>query len=704
VRAAASAALIAVAVIVGCAPAPPAPDAPLTIIAPAGLFGSVEQAAAAESLVRWNDGNPTDDDACTEAYAAIELRDVLRRCPGFERRDFRLVAGGQLPADGDCIVLGNTRSQPLVRELDAVPSDRGSRDAFRIRARRDGGRTVWVVAGAGRTGTLYGAMALLERLGVRFYGPAEAETVLPRDAVALPTRIDTTSAPAFDVRGLWAWEPRGNDAFFRWMARRRMNLWTSAEPNVPLLRKLGMRLSGGGHAIQSEFLDPAQYFAKHPEWYGWHDGRRSPGIRGESGDNFCTSNVTAVAELARNLIASLQSGTLRNADLVQVWLLDGGRWCECDVCRALGTPSDRMLDLLERLTAAVRDARRRGDLTRDVTLSGPAYLETMAPPEKPAGARADSASLVTFFPYYRCYFHTLTDSACTEINARIANAWDGWVRSRSRAYTGPLGVCEYWNVSWFKSLPIVIPHVIARDLAAYRDAGVKSFLYMHPLTAAWGSWRLNHLVMSEALWSPGFDVDSLVADYASRAFPSAAPSMKTFYAALETATANIMAIEATIGALGASNPGGRLANPRTALMPFRQHLQAGPSAQGSPPSWVEIMTAIGAARRALDEARSRASLPAERARIEDDAARFTYGERTFELWNAMLALGSATRGDPTIDVRATLAAADSAAAALRAMRDVVRGAGEHSDAKDGLEASHVAPALAEFHRRFGTAR
>src|SRR5439155_425268 len=97
-----------------------------------------------------------------------------------------------------------------------------------------------------------GAYALLERLGVRFYGPADSESVLPRARVALPAKLDVASAPAFELRGFWAWEPRGNPAFFRWMARRRMNLWTAVEPGVPLLRKLGFRLAGGGPSLQAD--------------------------------------------------------------------------------------------------------------------------------------------------------------------------------------------------------------------------------------------------------------------------------------------------------------------------------------------------------------------------------------------------------------------------------------------------------------------
>ncbi|HET7224200.1 MAG TPA: DUF4838 domain-containing protein, partial [Candidatus Eisenbacteria bacterium] len=616
------AAIAGLAMLAGCAPARPHVTA-VSIVVPCAPFATVEQAARAESLVHWNDADPSDDDACTECWAASDLAHWLRHCPGFERRDIRLVAGTRLPPAGDCIVLGNPRSQPLVRALAAWP-DTGSRDAFRLRLRRDHGRDVCVIAGATRTGTLYGSAAFLERLGVRFYGPADSETVLPRDPVALPRKLDVASAPAFAWRGFWAWEPRGDAAFYRWMAHRRLNLWTAAGPDVPLLRKLGFRLTGGGHSLQAEFLGPdlrapdghGTYFAEHPEWYGQHGGVRSRALHGDSGDNLCTSNAAAMSELANNVVLGLAGGALRDVDLLEVWPLDGGRWCDCDRCRALGGPSERAADLLARLTAAVREARRSGRLTRDVTLSGAAYLDTQRPPARPLDAGRDGAMLITFFPYYRCYAHALADPACAEFNARSAAAWAEWASGPDRAYRGPLGVCEYWNVSWFKSLPLAFPHTIATDLAAYHDAGAALAMAMHVPTGRWGSWRVNQLVASQAMWSPGFDVDSLLDDYAARAYPSAARPMREFERALEAATSNIMAIEVTIGALGSSDPAGRLTNPALPLMPLA-HLQ--------PPTWMETLAAMRAARVALDRARALARAPGERARLDDDAARFAYG-------------------------------------------------------------------------------
>jgi uncharacterized protein DUF4838 len=672
-------------------------------------FPSVETAAVAESSVHWSDSDPADDEACTESYAAVELKAWLERCPGVGSRAIALAGDGRLPATGDAIVLGG----PLARELLAGAAlDTTSRDAFRLRAVRRGGRTVWVVRGASRSGVLYGAYALLERVGVRFYGPADSETVLPRDPVALPARLDVASAPAFEYRGFWAWEPRGNPAFFRWMARRRLNLWTAAEHDVPLLRKLGMRLTGGGHALQADYLDPRApsdevgrtNFQVHPEWYGLHAGRRSPNLTAESGDNFCTSNAAAVAALSRHLVASLRDGALRDADLVNVWTIDGGRWCECDACRALGTPSDRAIDLTRRLATAVEEARRRGELGREVVLSAAAYLETMEPAARPAPPGAeDRAMLVTFFPYYRCYAHALADTACIEMNQRVAAAWDGWSRAPQRAYAGPLGVCEYYNVSWFKSLPLVFPHVIARDVADYHAAGARLFSYMHVPTSRWGSWRLDHLVLSESLWSPGVNADSLIADYCERAFPHAAREMASFYRALETASANAFAVELTVGGVFGmrGSSAGRLAAPKTRLL-VTEHLPYEPVARSvnAAPAWTEIVAAMDSARAALARARRAARAPGELARIADDADRFHYGDLTFALYDRLLTLARADRGAAGVDVAATMAQADSLAEALHTIRDLVHVAGAHADAADGLEASHVGPALEYFHTRW----
>jgi hypothetical protein len=684
---------------------------PVSIVVATGTFESVPAAGGGEASVDWWDADPSDDDACTESFAALELRRHLARALALPESAIVLARAPVLPPAGDVFVLGSRRSNPLVAMLmERVPAVPGSGpDGYRLRAFDRSGRSVFVVEGRGRSGTLYGVYALLERLGVHFYGLGDTGAVYPSAPPALPRRLDAASSPAFLTRGFWAWEPRGDPEFFLWMARNRMNLWTTAEKDPALIEKLGIRLAGGGHRVQEEFLGPAARFDErrsnfeaHPEWYGLHDGRRSDRMRGDTGDNFCTSNPAAVHRFADRMIQALADGSLRHADIVNLWPLDQGRWCECEPCQALGGPPDRMLDLLARVEAELREARRSGRLTREVDLTAPAFLETSDPPARPLPAGCDTARCsVTFFPYFRCYAHALADPSCAEINARLAARFAGWAMDPGRAYRGALAVGEYYNVNVFKSLPLVFPHVMAADLRWYSRNGARHFHYMHAPTRLWGPWTLNHAVLSRLLWDPQADVDAVLDDYRRRCYPTSAEHVAAFHAALETASANILAIELCIGAFGFSGaPAGRLTAPDAPLFSL-EHLrydQRSAPANGAP-SWQETMDAMRRARQALDAALAACRGPLERARLLDDERRFAYGEATFALYDVLLRVAGRDRAGDRVGMRRELAAADSLADRLRAVRDLVQVASSHANARDGLEASHVEPTLAYFRAR-----
>ena len=59
----------------------------ITIVANPGRFGTVEAAASAEAQVNWWDDDFNDDNACTESFAAVELRHFLAVCLGKRESD-----------------------------------------------------------------------------------------------------------------------------------------------------------------------------------------------------------------------------------------------------------------------------------------------------------------------------------------------------------------------------------------------------------------------------------------------------------------------------------------------------------------------------------------------------------------------------------------------------------------------------------------
>jgi len=684
------AAAIVISATFACAPRP-VPVTALTIVTSPAPFASIEAAAQAESRVDWWAQDTRDGDACTRCFAATELARWLPRAFDLPPGAVRLAT--VVPDTGDVIVLGYPSSNGVARLLhrDEVPG-------LLVRAvRRPHGRAI-VITGPRRADFLYGACSLLESLGIHFVGLGDAGTVTPSGARTWPSTLALGGAPAFPTRGFWAWEPRGSPEFFLWMARNRLDLWTAADTaHVPLMKKLGFQLTGGGHTIESEFLPPSRYFARHPEWYGLHAGKRSPAIHGESGDNFCTWNAAARRTLADNIVAALVDGSLAHVDELQLWMLDGGRWCECDSCRAQGGPSDRWIEVAQTVRAAVDAATAAGRLHRSVDVVIPAYLETLAPPTHlHDGVRGRIE--VTFFPYFRCYAHALADSSCTEINRRLVAAYRGW----QAAGHPPDAVCEYWNVGAFKTLPLVFPHEMATDLSWYADQHVSRLSYMHAPTRLWGCWTLDQRLFAQLAWDPRQNPDTLVARFCRDYFPASAEAMREHYRALERASANILALDHCAGVFGTNAAGGRLAQPGARLFPLA-HLQPFPMhlPHDQAPSLEEIEAAMVEARAALDRARSQAKDGVERARLAEEERRFAYGEAMFRFYIGLIRASMGVRMGDERAARAAFASADSAARVLRGITDLVQASASHANAGDGLEASGVVPTYEVFRKRYG---
>jgi len=707
---------------------------PVTIVANPGPAGTIEKAAAAEAQTDWWDDDLTDDTAITESFAATELRHFLAAVTDLKQDDIALASPDQMPATGDVFLIGSGDSNPLIESIpEAAAEDFAPKaaEAFHVRSFPQGDRTITVIKGSDRVGALYGVYAYLEALGIRFYGLGEQGTVYPDSPVELPRKIDLAGQPDYLTRGFWAWEDRGDRTFFLWMARNRLNFWTAASTrDLHFLKKLGMKLTAGGHDIIHHCLsfqgqypynhpkftgdedkpaDPyavgAEYagdtngdgkltfFEAHPEWYGLQDGKRSNNIRRDThGDNYCTSNADATHELAKNFAQQCIDGEWHYTDIVNFWMLDGARWCQCEACKKQGSPTDRLMRVVHAALTALGEAREQGRLKRDVQLSTLAYQNTLAPPTKPLPEGFDySHCSVTFFPIRRCYVHALADPACTETNMPLCDKLQGWTTGPGRHYTGSMFIGEYYNVSSLKSLPIVYPTIMAADIPWYYRIGAKHFHYMHTPTRLWGTWTLNQFLLARLLWNVDTDADALLDDYFTRYYPTTAKRAREFYRRLEYAFANIKALKHYV-VLNDSSYALRtqLTQSTKPIFPMDHlHYEVHRPVLNDGPDLVEIVDAMGQAARQIDDALIECTDATERARLMEDKRRFDYGDAMIRFYYHLVRTMIFHRRQDEAQARREFAAVRRQADALERIVDLVQVASSHANAKNGLDATNA---------------
>ncbi len=706
----------------------------VAIVAGSGRFATLEEAAVSEARVAWNDADPSDDAACTIGFAAVELARYLRlmsRGPA-EVRLLRpeAAAARERGLRIRLATLAEISSEERVRlGIEPGSGEALGEEGYVVKTVREGDSVSIYIVGETRVGVLYGTYDLLHRLGVRWFAPGTNNEEVPeRDIERLPA-FDVRETPAFSLRGFHAWEDRADRDFLLWMARNRMNYWCVEQSDKPFLHKLGLRLVGGAHVLTSLYLGPKLeypydhprfrgdegkpadpygispdyrgdedgdgrlgYFEAHPEWFGLQKGRRSDRIEGDFGDNFCTSNPEAMKEWTRNAVRDLVDGRYRDAGFMNAWALDVGTWCECDACRALGTPTDRNLLFVDAYARAIRQARAEGRLNRPVKLLFLAYADVLEPPTRALPADFDyETCIATYFPIKRCYVHRFDDPACP-VNADFLKYFRGWATDPARHYRGRLCIGEYYGVSGYKGLPACYMTTMATDLPFYHASGARLFHYMHVTTGEWGSKALTNWQLARTAWDIDLPPDALFEDYFSGRYGAAAEAMRNFYRHLERMLCNISELKYLLGRrLGALEKG-------EPLFPDA-HLAYAPAPGLLGPSLLEMLAAAGQARKIIDGVRTRPHPERIVARLAEDERVFAYAERTLRFYDALCRAKTAADEGSAMKASGALLEARSLADLLKADLVAARLGSSHANALNALDASYAAPALEVLAKR-----
>lgn len=413
--------------------------------------------------------------------AAKVLADQLQRISGAE---FTITIGN----GKNGLALGHFADFPAL-EIDVDLNENGfaRREQYLIRSHRRG----LVILGATDLAVENGVWDLLHRIGYRQFFPAPNWEVVPK-LQDLTISVDALESPSFFTRSIWygfGASDFNSASLEQWRTRNRA--------------RGGFTLKTG-HAYRAIIKRHRAEFEAHPEYLGLRGGKRSSG-------KFCVSNPGLRELVARDAVEYLHKHP--ESDSYSVEPNDGGDWCECSACAALGSPSDRALTLANAAADAV--AARWPDKYAAFY----AYNHHASPPS--ISARENVLVSVA--------------TALTRSKAAPEELLMAWRRQGVRN----LGVREYYAVNtWDRGRP---GRSRGAELAYLRES-IPRFhgLGVRFITAEssdnWGPTGLGYYIAARLMWNirEAENVEGLVDDFLDKAFGKARAPMAEFYAVLSS--------------------------------------------------------------------------------------------------------------------------------------------------------------------------
>jgi hypothetical protein len=352
------------------------------------------------------------------------------------------------------------------------------------------------ILGGSPLGTSHGVYELLERMGVRWLFAGEWGEVVPRTITVKLPAGRFADKPAFSVREMDSWSMGAPSQFSDWARRLRHNF-----PGF------------GGH---SGLICEPKYRQSHPEWFALVDGKR----QNEAAEpKLCHSNPEMVAQASKNTLAWIRelkktqpdfwirAGQLR---MISISPTDGGGFCRCEKCLAMGSPSDRLQIFANTISQAVR--KEFPDY--HVGYYG-AYSEAQDSPT----VSADPGVVVFMTTWNKDIFRTLQDPRNKAFRKKVEGFFPKCPILAVRDFDG--------MTCWWGYSPVSLINVHAVDYPWYLKHGVRGILT--EAVDEWAAAGQSYYVMSKLWWNPNADVEAIKRDFVEKGFGASFKPMGRYY-------------------------------------------------------------------------------------------------------------------------------------------------------------------------------
>ncbi len=415
--------------------------------------------------------------AATEVRAAAdELADYLGRISGAE---FEVVAG---TAEAGIYVGVRSDFTNLPFDVDFNAQGAG-RDQFVLRTTDQG----LYLVGTTPEAVECAVWDFLRRQGYRLFFLTDTWEVIPEQA-NLTVALDVSDQPDYLTRQAPRGAPWSNrDLIHRWKKRNRMR--SSFQLDT-------------GHAYGGIVSRNRNLFEAHPEYYALVGEERPSGGNAK----FCVSNAGLRKLVVDDAVRRMEAKPERES--VSMDPSDGGGWCQCDACVAMGSPSDRALTLANDVAEAINDL---GLGKKYVGMY--AYNDHSPPPD----IKAHPGVVISIATSFIRGGYSIEDLV------------SGW-----QAQDATIGIRDYHDVfAWSHDLP----RRARGGKISYLSQTIP-FFYQHGArfmnsenSDSWGANGLGYWLTPELLWDVDHaaDVDVLIEDFLDKAFGPTKEPMRTFY-------------------------------------------------------------------------------------------------------------------------------------------------------------------------------
>ncbi|HYW80744.1 MAG TPA: DUF4838 domain-containing protein [Thermoguttaceae bacterium] len=505
---------------------------------------AVAQEGTDVTLVR--EGKPTStiligsNASSAERYASEELQRYIRKISGAL---IPIESIGESKTRGTTIVIGTPQTNQAIASSGLIGQSPLGRDGFIIKTSKDR----IILAGETSPGALYATYALLEEsLGVRWYFPGKDGEYVPATKTVTVKKLDVKQKPAIPLRGLHPVAANTKDPeVANWMARNRMNFLNpivhapyharDVQENV----KRGLIFSTATHF--GHWLHHGELFDVHPEYFPLLNGTRSKGFPSGYAEgmlqqhNYCLSNMNVVKETAKSIREFVK--LYPDVEMIGINQHDSQSWCECEACKALGTPTDILHTFINRL------AEELGPVLDDRLLATQAYQMTQRQPTK---VKPNEKVVIFYTLITHCARHGW-DEYCPSQEEQKANL-AAWQKHGNKV------IVYTYHADLFPGFPMPMAYHALAGIRYYSKTGIAGWYPeivpddpgQHPLQRdpeliwgdEWYSKKLTYYTAAKALWNPSITAEAIKDDYFPKFYGKAGPAMRKYYDTLEDAWHN----------------------------------------------------------------------------------------------------------------------------------------------------------------------